>query len=51
LHGDTPRIARVEKGKLTRGQFGAFTLYATRTIISGSADELAKTSLRQLKAA
>jgi pyruvate dehydrogenase (quinone) len=38
--------------KLTYGQIKGFTLYATRTILSGSEDELvdlAKTNLRQLE--
>jgi pyruvate dehydrogenase (quinone) len=39
--------------KLTYGQIKGFTLYATRTILSGNGDELvelAKTNLRQLAA-
>jgi pyruvate dehydrogenase (quinone) len=38
--------------KLTHGQINGFTLYATRTILSGGADELvelAKTNIRQLE--
>jgi pyruvate dehydrogenase (quinone) len=38
--------------KLTHGQIGGFTLYATRTIISGNAEELVeltRTNLRQLE--
>ena len=39
--------------KLDYGQLKGFTLYATRTILSGQADELvelAKTNLRQIEA-
>jgi hypothetical protein len=52
--GERDCAASLQNDRLTRGQFGEFTLYATRTIISGNADELvelAKTNLRPLEAA
>ena len=45
------RTARQELSlppKLSFGQIKGFTLYATRTILSGEGDELARTNLRQL---
>jgi pyruvate dehydrogenase (quinone) len=50
-HGKDPAVHVGLPPKLTYGQIKGFTLYATRTILSGEGSELVeltKTNLRQL---